>query len=592
MVAIRHSPEDRTHPFSCSTNLANEITERLIHAKLSSRALEFCLSLQQHTLRNEDGHRTPGRPEWRCPFDLGTWARALDWDKSNLRRLRQRLEACHIVHFEPDQDHPGEGWLEWNLALEEWQPYDGRRLRQQQANVVKLKRQKPRTGVSQQESGGRSAAQVHAPRAMPPADVVSRTPQEEVSLADQPAGVVKSAQQDRECVSPPEGGGGHAAQASAPFQQASMVSLPEQHHLPGQQTGMVNVPPLDGSAGGAKHLCSLVEPLMGIPTPASHQMPPEQGAAAPSEQGSVVKLPLPEAAPTGANELRQLGRHVWHLTTPASSQMAPEATSGAVSQQIGMVKLPEQHTVSIQQAGMVKLLSAETASGGPKELCQPAARELSMTTPASSHAALEVTSLDLLREEQEKNCMTETPFVVSEGQSPSPKAFASDALPQEEDEAIVAALHHPMPASSREPQDPSTSPRAFAWPARAPHEQTDLDLYQRVVREREGQRVALLTRLAHERISVPLASQSYARIGALAKQCGAGLLVKHILQAAAQHIDGDPLDYLTKLATNAKQKETSDGTRPSHPAQRPTAYPSNIQTYTPEEARQLVWHTI
>jgi hypothetical protein len=112
---------------------------------------------------------------------------------------------------------------------------------------------------------------------------------------------------------------------------------------------------------------------------------------------------------------------------------------------------------------------------------------------------------------------------------------------------------------------PSETEPTSCWPSRQEWEKTDLDYYQRVLRERESQQVALLTRLAHERIGVALLTTSYARIGALAKQCGAALLVKHILLAAANHIDGDPLDYLTKLAHSshagqARKKEASHGT--------------------------------
>lgn len=111
-------------------------------------------------------------------------------------------------------------------------------------------------------------------------------------------------------------------------------------------------------------------------------------------------------------------------------------------------------------------------------------------------------------------------------------------------------------AASRESEFSSS------WPPRQEWEQTDLDYYQRVLREREKERVALLTRLAHERIGVPLETTSYARIGALAKQAGAALMIKHILLAAANHIDGDPLAYLTKLVHgqykgHARKKEAS-----------------------------------
>jgi hypothetical protein len=263
------------------------------------------------------------------------------------------------------------------------------------------------------------------------------------------------------------------------------------------------------------------------------------------------------------------------MTTPASSHVAPEQGSVAPS----------------QQASVVNSLHPAAEPTDTKELCPLAGNSAQMTTPASFQVVPEEASEILLRK-KERNDITETPAGVSEMQSISPKAYKTVALPQNEDEARGAFLPLVEPTSNREAHDHHPSLRAFAWPARAPHEQTDLDFYQRVVREHEGQRVALLTRLAHERLSIPLASKSYSRIGALAKQCGAGLLVKHILLATAQHSDGDPLDYLTKLATNAKQKEQSDGTRPSSPIQRATAYPSNIQTYTPEEAKQLVWHTL
>ncbi|HLV99094.1 MAG TPA: hypothetical protein VKT82_10505 [Ktedonobacterales bacterium] len=105
-----------------------------------------------------------------------------------------------------------------------------------------------------------------------------------------------------------------------------------------------------------------------------------------------------------------------------------------------------------------------------------------------------------------------------------------------------------------------------------------------MLREREKGRVALLARLAHERIGVSLERASYARIGALAKQWGAALLVAHILLAAANHIDGDPLDYLTRLARGQQRKETTHAERAA-----PT---SNSRPYTAEEASKLVWNTL
>jgi hypothetical protein len=129
MVATRPPSKDRTHPFSSCTNLANEVNEHLVDARLSSRAMEFCLYFQRHTFGKASWHRKPGRPEWGCQFDLARWAKALKLDKSNLRRTRHRLEACHIIHFDPDPAHPGQGWLGWQLPFDGWLPYDGRRTR-------------------------------------------------------------------------------------------------------------------------------------------------------------------------------------------------------------------------------------------------------------------------------------------------------------------------------------------------------------------------------------------------------------------------------------------------------------------------------
>ena len=132
---------------------------------------------------------------------------------------------------------------------------------------------------------------------------------------------------------------------------------------------------------------------------------------------------------------------------------------------------------------------------------------------------------------------------------------------------------------------PQSTRQEACWPPRQAWEKSDLDYYQRLLREREKERVALLTRLAHERIGVPLETASYARIGSLAKQCGAALVVKHILLAAANHIDGDPLDYLTRLARGQQRKETAHATRPTTPT-------SGYQPYSAEEASHLVWNTL
>ena len=407
-------------PFSCSTNLANEVTDQLRRAKLGSRALEFCLYLHRQTFGNAGWHRKLGREEWWCAFDLATWASALACNKSNLRRIRADLEACQIIRFAPDPVHPGQGQIGWNLAFAEWQPYDGRR--------------------------------------------VGRTRKPEVA-ADKRASVVISHQQEGVVICE---------------QRSDSVRVAE--------------------------LCP--------------------GASGPVQQEDVV-ISHPGLVPAPASkQLRQLDEKQSKITTLASSE---------VSQQLAPA-LP-------------------------------------------------------VRKGLRKKA-TETLSRVSEGQRPSPSA-----LPDDNNHDVIPSGAAPLtaPAASTDLKDeettleatsaPHSSKQQVYWPPRQEWEKSDLDYYQRVLREREKERVALLTRLAHERIGVPLETANYARIGALAKHCGAALVVKHILLAAANHIDGDPLDYLTRLARGQQRKETAHATRPTTPA-------SGYQPYSAEEASHLVWNTL
>ena len=182
-------------------------------------------------------------------------------------------------------------------------------------------------------------------------------------------------------------------------------------------------------------------------------------------------------------------------------------------------------------------------------------QEIKRVTPARfAHAQEAAPERDLRKELRKKERNTEPSDDGSDAQAASPLVLREETEQREGDTGTT-----PTAAPSGE-----TAPPSF-WPPRQEWEKTDLDYYQRVLRERESQRVALLTRLAHERIGVPAVTTSYARIGTLAKRCGAALLVKHILLAAANHIDGDPLDYLTKLIHSpqvgqARKKEASYGT--------------------------------
>lgn len=245
---------------------------------------------------------------------------------------------------------------------------------------------------------------------------------------------------------------------------------------------------------------------------------------------------------------------------------------------------------SLQLADREEHSSLQLATYSSLQL-QVGGQVFKMTTPVSAQGAQGEPSGRTLRSKLRKK-ITETPNVVSEGESPSPTA-----LPGAGDHSKVssdaASLDEPAGSSNTKDEDTplevasarqSTKQESF-WPSRQEWEQTDLDYYQRVLREREKERVALLTRLAHERIGVPLETASYARIGALAKQCGAALVVKHILLATANHIDGDPLDYLTRLARGQQRKETAHATRTTTPT-------SGYQPYSAEEASQLVWNTL
>ena len=394
-----------TRPFSCSTNLANEVTDQLRRAKLGSRALEFCLYLHRQTFGNAGWHRKLGREEWWCAFDLATWSVALACNKSNVRRIRADLEACQIIRFEPDPSHPGQRRMGWNLAFAEWQPYDGRRVgRAKKSEVTAEKR----------------------------AAVVISHQQRDVVICEQPR--------------------------SDSVQEAAL----------------------------------------------------RPGASGPMQQEGVVISYSGFSASLASKQLRQLDKKQSKITTLASSEVAQQPAPAL-----------------------------------------PVRKGLRKKAP-------------------------ETLDRVSEGQRPSPAS-----LPDDNNHDVIpsgtASLTAPAVSSDQKEEETSLegvsshqpAKQEASWPPRQAWEKSDLDYYQRVLREREKERVPLLVRLAHERTGVPLETASYARIGALAKQCGAALVVKHILLAAANHIDGDPLAYLTKLvhspqAGHARKKEAFHDTTRTH----------------------------
>src|SRR5258706_15352728 len=123
-------------PFSCSTNVSNDVLEHLRRAKLGSAAMEFCLYMHRRTFGDAGYHRSKGRQETACPFDLAQWAAEIPTDKSTVRRIRAALEACHIITFTEDETTPGCGIIAWNTAYAEWQLYDKRRLPKRTAVVI------------------------------------------------------------------------------------------------------------------------------------------------------------------------------------------------------------------------------------------------------------------------------------------------------------------------------------------------------------------------------------------------------------------------------------------------------------------------
>jgi hypothetical protein len=144
--------QERAAPCSCSTNLSNVVIERLRQAKLGSRAMEVCLYLHRQTFDNAGRHRKQGREEWWCSFDLARWSRVLACEKSNLLRIRQALVDCQIISFDPDELHPGEGRIGWNLEVEDWQPYDQRRTRICQSGQL-APRQQESVGIAEWQEG-------------------------------------------------------------------------------------------------------------------------------------------------------------------------------------------------------------------------------------------------------------------------------------------------------------------------------------------------------------------------------------------------------------------------------------------------------
>lgn len=118
------------------------------------------------------------------------------------------------------------------------------------------------------------------------------------------------------------------------------------------------------------------------------------------------------------------------------------------------------------------------------------------------------------------------------------------------------------PVDASEPETPSTNGHKPALPPRRKSETTEAAYYERVLKDAaSAERIPLLVFLAHDKIGADNTPgcESYARLGMLARKHGAALVAKWILQAATEHIAGDPLDYLTALAKKQTNRASQNG---------------------------------
>jgi hypothetical protein len=139
----------------------------------------------------------------------------------------------------------------------------------------------------------------------------------------------------------------------------------------------------------------------------------------------------------------------------------------------------------------------------------------------------------------------------------SPAAGPPDSLRKGTEEIKTEESAKAPPASSDESL--AARSRGFCWPERLEGER-DLDFYQRVVKDAgEPHAVKLLMQLAFEKIGVAREHANYGRMTNLARKHRAAMMVRYILHAAGDHIDKDPMDYLTWLANGKQREERTNG---------------------------------
>jgi hypothetical protein len=123
-----------------------------------------------------------------------------------------------------------------------------------------------------------------------------------------------------------------------------------------------------------------------------------------------------------------------------------------------------------------------------------------------------------------------------------------------------------------------TSP--VALPERFASDTTERAYWERVMKDLPShQRLPALVSLAHDKIGADdtPGCATYGRLGQLARKHTASLVAVWIIQAAGQHIAGDPLDYLTKLVggqigrTAQRAQAATEATRPKAPTMIPAS---------------------
>lgn len=161
---------------------------------------------------------------------------------------------------------------------------------------------------------------------------------------------------------------------------------------------------------------------------------------------------------------------------------------------------------------------------------------------------------------------------------PNPKAVTPTV-----DAAAPSATISTLPVGAFAPAARSTtvsSQSSIALPERLASDTTERAYWERVMKDLpSAQRLPTLVSLAHDKIGADDAPgcATYGRLGQLARKHTASLVAVWIIQAAGQHIAGDPLDYLTKLAagqigrTAQRAQAAADSTRPTVPTMIPAS---------------------